>query len=80
MRPLVDADMRHAARWLVLRTAWLAVAGMASRIAAWHRQRRQFKHTVGALWQLSDHSLKDIGIHRSQIRSIARSGRDLPRG
>lgn len=74
------AEVRHAARRLVLDAAWRAWAGAVARVAAFHRRRRQIDRTVAALSQLNDHLLKDIGIHRSQIRSIARSGRDLPRG
>jgi len=77
MKPLAhEADMRQAARLLVPWVAWRAVVGAASKIAAWSARRRQVDRTVDALSQLSDHLLKDIGIHRSEIRSIARSGSD----
>jgi uncharacterized protein YjiS (DUF1127 family) len=72
-----DTRMRHAARRLIVWAAWRAVARTASRIAAWHRQRRRIARTVHALSRLSDHALKDIGIRRSEIASIARSGRDM---
>jgi len=77
LKPLVDAaEMRHAARLLLPWAAWRAVAGAASRIAAWHARRRRINRTVDALAGLSDHLLKDIGIHRSEIRSVASSGSD----
>ena len=73
------AELRHAARRLVLGAAWRACAEAVAKVAALHRRRREINRTVNALSQLSDHLLKDIGIHRGQIRSIAHSGRDLPR-
>ena len=76
MRPLGDADLRRTAQLMALGAAWYAVAGAASRIAAWHRWRREVKRNIAVLSELSDHMLKDIGIHRSQILSVAHSGRD----
>ena len=79
VKPPAGAELRHAARRLVLGGAWRACADAVARVAALHRRRRRINRTVAALSPLSDHLLKDIGIHRSQIRSIAHSGRDLPR-
>jgi uncharacterized protein YjiS (DUF1127 family) len=79
LKPPAGAGLRHDARRLVLGAAWRACAGAVARVAAFHRRRRQIHRTVTALSQLSDHLLKDVGIHRSQIRSIAHSGRDFPR-
>ena len=76
LKPPAGSEWRHAARWLVLSSAWRTVAGAASRLAGWHRRRREIKRNIAALSQLSDHMLKDIGIHRSQIRSVVHSGRD----
>jgi uncharacterized protein YjiS (DUF1127 family) len=36
-------------------------------LAAWRRRRRTFR----ALTELDDHILKDIGLHRSEILSVA---------
>lgn len=46
------------------------------------RQRARDRATVRALESLSDHGLKDIGLHRSEITSAVRSkGNDRwPRG
>jgi uncharacterized protein YjiS (DUF1127 family) len=77
MKPLVDdAQLRHAAGLLLPRAVRRAVAGAAAGIAAWYRRRHQVKRSVAELSALSDHLLKDIGIHRSEILSIAHSGRD----
>ena len=37
-------------------------------IASWRRKRRTFR----ALMELDDHILKDIGLHRCEILSVAR--------
>lgn len=79
-RPRVEAEeLRQGARLLVQGTAWRAAAGAARRLAAWHARRRQIDRTVDALSGLSDHMLKDIGIHRSEILSIAHSAGDPTR-
>ena len=52
---------------------WRAVtAPFRGFIKAVRRFRRE-RETYGRLSSLSDHMLKDIGIHRSQIGSIAQS-------
>jgi uncharacterized protein YjiS (DUF1127 family) len=75
----IEAGIRHSARRLMLRAAWGALTRTASRIATWHRRRCEIKRTVGALSQLSDHLLADIGIRRGEIMSIAHSGRNTVR-
>lgn len=77
MKPLVhEAQLRHAAGLLVPRAAWRTVAGAASKGVAWYRRRREINRNVTELSALSDHMLKDIGIHRSEILSVVHSGRD----
>ena len=43
-----------------------------ARIAAAVHRRIRFNRTVSALSSLSDHTLRDIGIDRSQIVTVAR--------
>ncbi len=47
----------------------MAFAGIRS-AAHWYRERR----AAQVLQRLSDHELKDLGIHRSQIVSVVHSG------
>jgi uncharacterized protein YjiS (DUF1127 family) len=75
----IDTGVRGAPHHPVLGAAWRGTARAASRIAAWHRRRREIRRTVVALSQLSDHHLADIGIHRGEIASIAHSGLDTVR-
>lgn len=48
-----------------------ATGAIARRALAWHRQRRQARAIYDALRQLDDHTLRDLGFHRSEIRSVA---------
>jgi uncharacterized protein YjiS (DUF1127 family) len=75
----IDTGMRDDARRPVLWAVWDMIARPALRIVVWHRRRREIARAVNALSELSDHMLADIGIHRSQIPGIARSGRDTVR-
>jgi uncharacterized protein YjiS (DUF1127 family) len=72
----IDTGMRDAARRPILWAAWDTIARTALGIVVRHRRRREIARAVNALSQLSDRQLADIGIHRSQIPGIARSGRD----
>jgi uncharacterized protein YjiS (DUF1127 family) len=50
----------------------IQVAGaFARRALAHHRQRRQAVAIYDALRQLDDHTLRDLGFDRSEIRSVA---------
>ena len=71
-----ETELRRSAFLLVRSAAWNGIIGAVSSLAAWYARRRQIDRTVDALSGLSDHALKDIGIHRSEIRSIAHSRRD----
>lgn len=54
-----------------------ATPTIAERIASgWHAflYRRRVRATERMLLGLSDRTLKDIGIHRSEINSLARNG------
>lgn len=72
-----EADIRRQAYLLVPSAIWRSVAGAANRIAAWYKRRREIARNVDALSQLSDRTLKDIGIERHDIPRVARDGREL---
>ena len=48
-----------------------AFAAIARQALVRHAQRQQAKSTYDALRQLDDRTLRDIGFHRSEIRSVA---------
>jgi len=48
-----------------------AVGAIARRAYARHRQRRRAKASYDALCELDDRALRDLGFHRSEIRSVA---------
>jgi len=48
-----------------------ALAAFARQSLARHRQRRQARSTYDALRQLDDRTLRDLGLERSEIRSVA---------
>jgi uncharacterized protein YjiS (DUF1127 family) len=50
---------------------------LVARAFAWVAERRRVNRTVAALADLSDRTLADIGIERSEIERIARYGRNL---
>jgi len=66
-RPLAEAIVR----------AFDAVAGFVRRVSRLAAQRRERARMVGELSALSNHTLKDIGIERSGIRSAVL---DIERG
>jgi uncharacterized protein YjiS (DUF1127 family) len=74
-----EAEVRREAYLLVPAAVWKGVAGAASGIAGWHVRRRQINRSIAALSALSDHMLKDVGIHRSEIASIAHTANDRTR-
>ena len=49
------------------------ISGLVFRIAENYRKRREFRTALHELQMLSNRELADIGIHRSQIRGIARN-------
>ena len=44
---------------------------LGSRLLDWFRHRRRARRTYLALCELDDHDLRDIGLHRSEIASVA---------
>ncbi len=52
---------------------------MLTAIAETIRRRRNMNQTISELNRLNDRDLQDIGIHRSQIESVARSVIDFHR-
>jgi uncharacterized protein YjiS (DUF1127 family) len=79
MRPSAPSQGRSAAQAIALPRPAPAGAGVAEaverigavlqRIAETYRRRRARRHSIQALGSMSDHALKDIGIHRSEIVS-----------
>ena len=75
--------MAHAATGLIdARTAAGGAGGsralrLVARAFAWIAEQRRVKHTIAMLSDLSDRTLADIGIERSEIERIARYGRNL---
>lgn len=66
---LMRSAIRKIARFL--RVAVLRSARMARRWAAEHLRRR----AIGALQQLDDRTLADMGVLRNEIEFVVRSGR-----
>jgi uncharacterized protein YjiS (DUF1127 family) len=56
-----------------------AAGAIARRAYARHRQRRQAMAGYDALRQLNDHTLRDLGFHRSETRSVAEVTREAAR-
>ena len=52
---------------------------MLTALAETLRRRRNMNQTISALSKLNDRDLQDIGIHRSQIDSVARGLIDFHR-
>jgi uncharacterized protein YjiS (DUF1127 family) len=75
---LTSHGMYHAARAdrafvlvEIIVAAIQAIGAIARRAHARHRQRRQARATSDALRRLDDHILRDLGIDRSEITSVA---------
>jgi uncharacterized protein YjiS (DUF1127 family) len=69
-------DSRAASQLMVLGYLANAVLHAPSSVLAWIAERRRIKLGVAALEELSDHMLADIGVQRSEIRRVARYGRN----
>jgi uncharacterized protein YjiS (DUF1127 family) len=57
-----------------------SIAGMAAKAFAGVRKRRAIRATVAELRSLDDRTLRDVGLDRSEIESIAWVGFDRIRG
>ena len=57
-----------------------SIAGMAAKALARIRQQLAIRATVAELRSLDDRTLRDIGLDRSEIESIAWLGFDRTRG
>jgi uncharacterized protein YjiS (DUF1127 family) len=75
---LTSYEMHHAARahrsftlGEIIVAVIQAAGAIARRAHARHRQRRQAWDLYDALQQLDDHTLRDLGFERSEIRSVA---------
>jgi uncharacterized protein YjiS (DUF1127 family) len=55
----------------IIIAAILAAAAIARRMRTRYRQRRQARTTYVALRQLDDRTLRDLGLHRSEMTSLA---------
>ena len=71
------ADALRGAAYAAVRGGQAAAVGLTSGIAAglraalrWYRKRRAARATIGELRALNDRMLADIGLHRSEIRSV----------
>lgn len=86
MRPSARYQGRTTAQAIALPRSAPAGAGAAEavervgailqRIADAYRRRRARRYSVQALASLSDHALKDIGLHRSEIVSLVEAQED----
>jgi len=54
-----------------------SVLQLVARAFAWIVERHRINRTIAALSDLSDRTLADIGIERSEIERMARYGRNL---
>jgi uncharacterized protein YjiS (DUF1127 family) len=68
-------EMHHAARshrsWALGKIIIAAIHAIAHRARARHRQRRQARAIRNAFRQLDDRSLRDLGLDRNEIGSLA---------
>lgn len=70
------AQERRTAQSEAFAALWSAAIGAPARLLAALIKRRAVNRTVDTLESLSDRTLADIGISRSDIARIARHGRD----
>jgi uncharacterized protein YjiS (DUF1127 family) len=64
----IQACIRAAAKWL--RISFLRGARFARRVAAERRRR----NAIRQLQRLDDRTLRDMGVHRSEIEFVVRNG------
>lgn len=67
-------DARRAMQASTPAAVWRAVTYAPFKLMAWIVEQRRARRMIATLESLSDHTLEDIGIERSQIRRVARQG------
>ena len=68
--PAISADVTFTLSKLII-AAIQPVAAIVRRAHARHRQRQAAKAIYDTLWDLDDRTLRDLGLDRSEITSVA---------
>ena len=66
-----SAPVAHPGIGAALRRAWMGARDAVRAFVARDRQRRQAAAFRDELRDLDDHTLRDLGFHRSEIESVA---------
>jgi uncharacterized protein YjiS (DUF1127 family) len=70
---LSSIELQRASAW---RSAWQATRAIR-RVWMRYRRHQRIQRDLAQLAAMDDHSLKDIGISRTEIRAALREGTDL---